>query len=833
MRSIFRKLAGVLTSLTLSAALLPALPSPTASAASDYWKFDFGSGGVQGGYTGVSASTKYNSSIGYGFSSDCSVADVSASGSGALSDAVQFKNSTNTGTASFCADVPNGLYQVSVWLGNTNRTSVAAERMYQLINLTGNGAYDTFQIPVKDGQLNICCCAGKEGYAYTLSALEIKKISDNPVTNPTIWICGDSTVCNYYPLNSSEQAGWGQMLPSVIDGSKWQVRNLAASGQFAKGFVDAGQFTPIETFGHEGDIYFISIGINDTNYSNEAEYTSVVTDMAKRAMAKGMRVILVKQQGRDGDCQRNPLLTGRWFGGALDSIGKSLNIEVLDLFTLWQNHCLSIGAQATTALYKSGDSLHPNRAGATVLAKLVAENVDFNAGGGTATTEPPQPEVVYEKGDVNNDGKINAADLTLAKRGMLSEFSDTAARKAADLNSDGSVSMADLVLFVQYLTAQIQKFPVQERYFAIDADFTDGIEETTNAGFTGRAYLNLGNNTTSNVTFTVEVEQDGNYYMAIRTANGSANNRQMMISVGGDDRQWLQDFLTTGAWTTWEFRGLVIPLKAGKNTIKFQSYMSEGAPNLDYITLSLTDEPIAEVYGSGSNPGTPVTSNNPVVYIASDSTAQSYNASYAPQQGWGYYLADYFTNAVTVSNHSIAGRSSKSFYDNGRLQTILDQMKAGDFMLVCFGINDGAYNKEERYAPCCGYVDNPQQGSFEYYMEFYIEGALAKGGTPILMSPPLSIKGAKQPFSAGYRNIDTACKQLANKYKVPYFDFGAAMANSFNNMDYNTVYRYYMGSATDGGTDFTHFTETGAKAVAQIVSNGIKGLGIGLSSFVK
>ena len=61
--------------------------------------------------------------------------------------------------------------------------------------------------------------------------------------------------------------------------------------------------------------------------------------MAKRAMAKGMRVILVKQQGRNGDCQRNPLLGGRWYGGALDRVGAALNIEVVDLFNLWQNYC--------------------------------------------------------------------------------------------------------------------------------------------------------------------------------------------------------------------------------------------------------------------------------------------------------------------------------------------------------------------------------------------------------------------------------------------------------------------------------------------------------------
>lgn len=982
MKKWTKRLLGLAASFALSAVMMQAMPSmDSASAASDYWKFDFGGGGTAGGYTGVSASNGYNASAGYGFSSGCSVSNVSASGSGALSDAVQFNNATHNGNATFCADVPNGLYQVTVWLGNTTRTSVAAEGMLQLINLTGNNATDTFQIPITDGQLNLCCVAGKSGYAFTLSALEIKRISDSTETNPTIWICGDSTVCNYYPLNSSAQAGWGQMLPSVLGAnSGWQVRNMAASGQYAAGFVSAGQFAAIEKYGKAGDIYFISIGINDTNYSNETEYYNVVTDMAKRAMAKGMKVILVKQQGRDGDCSRNPLLTGRWFGGTLDRIGSELNLQVIDLFNLWQNHCLKIGASATTALYMSGDSLHPNRSGATVLAEMIVSQMDgsvtpggaefedgsvymlqnvnsglyltvedgvaaagtnvcqskdsapvgknlwkmmsaddgyyrlysmledgntylldvyegkaangtnigiYSDSGSTAqqfklmgagdniytirtrvsdgtscvevgsalTTEGANVnewesnghdcqkwrlvevhqntyDAVYLQGDLNDDGQITATDISLMKRGMLSGFTDSAAELASDLNGDETVLISDAVLLIKQLMGEQVTFS-DRKYYAIDAAYIEGWYENTNAGFTGEAYLNLNNMVGSAMTFTVKVPQAGNYLCTFNIANGSANDRQMMISVGGQSDVWLQSFLTTSAWTTWEERALVLPLTAGYNTISLVSHTAEGGPNVDFLRLTFTDEPIAEPYDpnqSGGPSGTP--SDNPVVYIASDSTAQSYRESYAPQQGWGYYLGNYFNSNVTVSNHSIAGRSSKSFYDNGRLTTILDTIKAGDYLLVDFGINDGASSQPERYAPVCGNVDNPAAGSFEYYMTFYIKGALEKGATPILMSPTLSIKNQSQPFGVGYRNIDSACKMLAAKYQIPYFDLGQAMTTQFNQTAYNTVRSYYMGSTTAGGTDFTHFTETGANVVAKIVADGIKGLGLPLSGFV-
>ena len=319
MKHRLQQFVAAAASVLLCGALLTVSPVQ-ASQANTEWKFDFGGGATEKGYIGVSASSDYQSGLGYGFSPGTSVVNVAASGNGALSDAVQFKNSSPNGNYTFCADVPNGLYQVSVWLGNTARTSIAIEGMYQIMNLTGNGAYHTLQVPITDGQLNICACAGKDGNAFSISALEIKRISEQTHTNPTIWVCGDSTVCNYYPLNSSAQAGWAQMLPDYVSDSGWQVMNMATSGQCARGFVQGGQFDVIENNGQPGDIYIISIGINDTNAKNnttEAQYQEMITDMAKRAMNKGMRVILVKQQGRNGDCQRNPLLTSRWYNLSL------------------------------------------------------------------------------------------------------------------------------------------------------------------------------------------------------------------------------------------------------------------------------------------------------------------------------------------------------------------------------------------------------------------------------------------------------------------------------------------------------------------------------------
>ena len=847
---------------TMLAAMAARFPEQSASAANTYWKFDFGGNGAASGYTGVSASDSYQPDRGYGFSAGTSVSNVAAAGQGALSDAVQFKNSGADCRYSFCADVPNGLYQVSVWLGNTTRTSVAIEGMLQIINMTGNNAYHTLQVPVSDGQLNICALAGKAGYPYSVSALEIKQISTQTHTNPTIWICGDSTVCNYYPLNSSQQAGWAQMLPQFVDGSKWQIMNQAASGQYARGFVQGGQFDVIEKNGQPGDIYIISIGINDTNSKNnttEVQYQEIIADMAKRAKAKGMRVILVKQQGRNGDCQRKPLLSGRWYGGALDRVGQALNVEVVDLFNLWQNDCLKKSADAVSKLYMT-DGLHPNRAGATRLAELmyqaiqpltlqqttpavtepaVTEPAAQPAETGTAAPEtgitvPASAEPAGEplpQGDLNDDGVINAADLSLAKRAALTGAAYQY-QQAADLNGNLKLDKEDLSLFADYLTGKNVSF-ADAKYAASEQKYEQGVHEALNTGFTYKDYINLDNNRQSNLIFSVNVRQKGNYLCTFKIANGSANDRSMMISVNGGSEQWKQSFLSTGTWTDWAERAIVLPLNAGVNRIRLRSNTDEGGPNFDYLRLTLTDEPVPETYDPAQDqPVQQPVSDKPTLYVASDSTAQNYAASKAPQQGWGYYLKNYFSSNVTVDNRAIAGRSSKSFYDNGRLTSILNQIKPGDYLLIDFGINDGSAANAERYAPVCGNVDNPKTGSFEYYMTFYIKGALDKGATPILMSPTLSIKNQTQPFKAGYRHIDAVCQSFAKKYNIPYFDLGTAMTNDFNKRDYNTVKKYYMGGAV-GGSDFTHLTETGANITAGIICGGIKTMNIPLAKEVK
>jgi lysophospholipase L1-like esterase/fibronectin type 3 domain-containing protein len=357
-----------------------ATPTPTSGSTLVY-KFDFGGGSVQSGYTKVSATLAYSSSRGYGFNTPSNMVNVSSSGTGINTDAVQFKVIGTTSTNTFNCDLPVGLYQIKVILGNCVRSSVAAEGVYQIMNMTGNNAVDSIQIPITDGQLNLIVTDGKVGEAHTLSALEITQLSTNPAMNKTIWIGGDSTVCNYYPLSNTDnsvQTGWGQMLPSYISSSRYQIRNMATGGQIARGFLNDGQFTAIMKYLKAGDIFILQFGINDVaskNSTTSEQFTQYMGTMVSQAKATGATVVLNTPQGR----------ASNWSGTThtcLDAsyrpqtvaLAQSTNTPLVDLCVLSSAYYTSIGQTATYALYMS-DYLHLNRVGALQLARIEYEEL--------------------------------------------------------------------------------------------------------------------------------------------------------------------------------------------------------------------------------------------------------------------------------------------------------------------------------------------------------------------------------------------------------------------------------------------------------------------------
>jgi lysophospholipase L1-like esterase len=92
--------------------------------------------------------------------------------------------------------------------------------------------------------------------------------------------------------------------------------------------------------------------------------------------------------------------------------------------------------------------------------------------------------------------------------------------------------------------------------------------------------------------------------------------------------------------------------------------------------------------GLGGSVGRPDQSTLPAltIHLAGDSTMSDYPAS-TTQEGWGQELGQYFISKVTVDNQAQAGANIDTFY-SGRWKTLIASVRAGDYVMAAFGIND-------------------------------------------------------------------------------------------------------------------------------------------------
>lgn len=398
-----KRFLAVLTALTTVLSVLPvqSFAEETRSGSSDTLivkKFDLGGMGAADGYIGVSADEKYDHSKGYGFANTSAVENVKASGKGALSDAVRFKH--DVANHIFNVDLPSGVYRITVAAGDVESTTISAEGVSQILFMTGSNASDSFTIPVTDGQLNIYAGSGVGG-VYSISSVEIEQISEDTETKPTIWISGDSTVASYYNVSDDAARGWGQYLKNYVDTDKYEVRNISISGISAADVLRSC-YPTVDKYGKSGDIYLLSVGINDyiqeykknPDSIDPSEYIANMTKLINLSKEKGMTVYLVKQQGEMSDWKNYPILKKKWFSEELEVLAESEDVKILDLFTPWLEFCLEKTYKIIEKYYYN--NLHPNALGADKLAWMAAKQL---------FPDPVQPDNENNEDDKTFDSK--------------------------------------------------------------------------------------------------------------------------------------------------------------------------------------------------------------------------------------------------------------------------------------------------------------------------------------------------------------------------------------------------------------------------------------------
>ncbi|MEO7769238.1 MAG: glycosyl hydrolase family 28 protein [Ferruginibacter sp.] len=223
----------------------------------------------------------------------------------------------------------------------------------------------------------------------------------------------------------------------------------------------------------------------------------------------------------------------------------------------------------------------------------------------------------------------------------------------------------------------------------------------------------------------------------------------------------------------------------------------------------------------------------PTIFLIGDSTCANKPVEDNPERGWGQLLPNFFTNEIGIQNHAVNGRSTKSFINEHRWDTVMSKLQEGDYVMIQFGHNDEKAEDSTRSAPA--------HGLFKDNLVRFVTDIRSKGAHPVLITPVMRRKFDKEgKFVDQHGDYPAVVKEVAAILKVPMIDLHKSsealivkegIENSkrlFLNIPDNH-FKNYKGPREDN----THFSEYGAASMASLVCQSIKELQLPLVSYLR
>jgi rhamnogalacturonan acetylesterase len=209
----------------------------------------------------------------------------------------------------------------------------------------------------------------------------------------------------------------------------------------------------------------------------------------------------------------------------------------------------------------------------------------------------------------------------------------------------------------------------------------------------------------------------------------------------------------------------------------------------------------------------------PTLFIIGDSTARN-----QADLGWGDHLAHYFdTTRINVANRARAGRSSRTFINEGSWDKVLAEMKPGDFVLIQMGHNDGGDiggakprgslkgigNEEQQITLPDGHEELVH--TYGWYIRHYIDDTRGEQANPMLLS--LTIRNIWKPGADSKPHIerdmgyDAELAEIAKEQGTPYIDMASVEADRLETLGPDKTSLLFP-------SDHTHTSAEGAEGNA-------------------
>jgi lysophospholipase L1-like esterase len=208
------------------------------------------------------------------------------------------------------------------------------------------------------------------------------------------------------------------------------------------------------------------------------------------------------------------------------------------------------------------------------------------------------------------------------------------------------------------------------------------------------------------------------------------------------------------------------------------------------------------------------------ILMAGDSTMAVKQPRAFPETGWGMPFVYFWDSSITVIDKAKNGASTKTFIADGLWESIMQNAEAGDYIFIQFGHNDEVPTKKSFTT----------ENEYRTNLIKFISDSRSKNATPVLLTPVArrkfdstgQIEGTHEAYSQLVRNVAAEEKviliDLDKKSQVLYQQLGMEKSQLlFLHLQKGEHPNY-----PDGKEDNTHFSELGARLVAQLVLHEIK-----------
>ena len=220
--------------------------------------------------------------------------------------------------------------------------------------------------------------------------------------------------------------------------------------------------------------------------------------------------------------------------------------------------------------------------------------------------------------------------------------------------------------------------------------------------------------------------------------------------------------------------------------------------------------------------------NKITVYLIGDSTMANKEVKAYPETGWGMPFYAFFDQSVKVDNRAKNGRSTRTFIEEKLWQPVADSLKEGDYVLIQFGHNDEVPTKKS-------YTN---EADFKANLLKFIFESREKKANPVLITPVARRKFNADGEIQGTHDVYSAIvRAVAANQNVPLIDLdkeSQALVQKYGVSNSKMLYNYLVPGQNpnypDGKQDDTHFSELGARKMAEIVLADIKLLKLDLAN---